>query len=52
MAHEEGKASNKMGFGFDQIFKPDSSYKTLAQTDGVEKSKRLHRAATFRKFAE
>ena len=46
------KASNKMGFGFDPIFKPDNSNRTFAQMNVVEKCKRSHRAAAFRKFAE
>jgi XTP/dITP diphosphohydrolase len=52
IVHKERKASNKMGFGFDPIFKPDNSDKTFAQMDVVEKCKRSHRAAAFRKFAE
>lgn len=49
---KERKASNKMGFGFDPIFKPDNSDRTFAQMNVVEKCKRSHRAAAFRKFAE
>jgi len=51
IVHEERKADNKMGFGFDPIFKPDKSDKTFAQMNVVEKCKRSHRAAAFRKFA-
>ena len=50
--HEERKAGNKMGFGFDPIFQPDNSDKTFAQMNVVEKCKRSHRAAAFRRFAE
>jgi len=42
---------NKMGFGFDPIFKPDKSDETFAQMNIFEKCKRSHRAAAFRKFA-
>ena len=52
IVHEERKAYNKMGFGFDPIFKPDKSDKTFAQMNVVEKCKRSHRAAAFQKFAE
>jgi XTP/dITP diphosphohydrolase len=52
IVHEEMKAGNKMGFGFDPIFKPDNSDKTFAQMNVVEKCKRSHRAAAFRRFAE
>jgi XTP/dITP diphosphohydrolase len=52
IVHRERKATNKMGFGFDPIFKPDNSDKTFAQMNVAEKSKRSHRAAAFRKFAE
>ena len=52
IVHEERKAANKMGFGFDPIFKPDNSDKTFAQMNVVEKCKRSHRAAAFRRFAE
>jgi len=51
IVHEERKAS-KIGFGFDPIFRPDKSHKTFAQMNVVEKCKRSHRAAAFRKFAE
>jgi XTP/dITP diphosphohydrolase len=50
--HEERKTADKMGFGFDPIFKPDSSDKTFAQMNVAEKCNRSHRAAAFRKFAE
>ena len=43
--------TNKMGFGFDPIFKPDKSDETFAQMNILEKCKRSHRAAAFRKFA-
>ena len=52
IVRKERRASNEMGFGFDPIFKPDNSDKTFAQMDVVEKCKRSHRAAAFRKFAE
>jgi XTP/dITP diphosphohydrolase len=52
IVHEERKAGKKMGFGFDPIFKPDNSDKTFAQMNVVEKCKRSHRAAAFRRFAE
>jgi XTP/dITP diphosphohydrolase len=52
IVRRERKATNKMGFGFDPIFKPDNSDRTFAQMNVVEKSKRSHRAAAFRKFAE
>jgi XTP/dITP diphosphohydrolase len=51
IVHEERKADGKMGFGFDPIFKPYKSDKTFAQMNVVEKCKRSHRAAAFRKFA-
>jgi XTP/dITP diphosphohydrolase len=51
IVQQERKADKKMGFGFDPIFKPDKSDKTFAQMNVVEKCKRSHRAATFRKFA-
>lgn len=47
---KQSKAS-KMGFGFDPIFKPDKSDETFAQMSVLEKCKRSHRAAVFRKFA-
>jgi len=49
---KERKTGNKMSFGFDPIFKPDNSDKTFAEMDVVEKCKRSHRAAAFRRFAE
>ena len=52
IVRRERKATNKMGFGFDPIFKPDNSDKTFAQMNVAEKCKRSHRAAAFRKFAE
>jgi XTP/dITP diphosphohydrolase len=52
IVRKERKASNGPGFGFDPIFKPDNSDKTFAQMDVVEKCKRSHRAAAFRKFGE
>jgi XTP/dITP diphosphohydrolase len=52
IVRKERRASNEMGFGFDPIFKPDNSDKTFAQMNVVEKCKRSHRAAAFRKFAE
>jgi XTP/dITP diphosphohydrolase len=52
IVHEERKASNRISFGFDPIFRPDKSHKTFAQMNVVEKCKRSHRAAAFRKFAE
>jgi len=42
---------NKMGFGFDPIFKPIESSKTFAQMNVSEKCKYSHRADAFRKFA-
>jgi XTP/dITP diphosphohydrolase len=50
IAHKQSK-TNKMGFGFDPIFKPDKSDQTFAQMNILEKCKRSHRAAAFRKFA-
>jgi XTP/dITP diphosphohydrolase len=50
IVHKQSKA-NKMGFGFDPIFKPDKSDETFAQMNILEKCKRSHRAAAFRKFA-
>lgn len=52
IVRRERKTTNKMGFGFDPIFKPDNSDKTFAQMNVAEKCKRSHRAAAFRKFAE
>jgi XTP/dITP diphosphohydrolase len=52
IVHEERKAGNQTGFGFDPIFKPDNSDKTFAQMNVVEKCKRSHRADAFRKFAQ
>jgi len=52
IVHEERKAGDSMGFGFDPIFKPDDSDKTFAEMNVVEKCKRSHRAAAFRTFAE
>jgi XTP/dITP diphosphohydrolase len=52
IVHEERKARHKQGFGFDPIFKPDNIDRTFAQMDVVEKCRRSHRAAAFRKFAE
>lgn len=52
IVREERKASNRIGFGFDPIFRPDKSHKTFAQMNVVEKCERSHRATAFRKFAE
>lgn len=52
IVHEERKASNRIGFGFDPIFRPNKTHKTFAQMKVEEKCKRSHRAAAFRKFAE
>jgi XTP/dITP diphosphohydrolase len=52
IVHEERKASNRMSFGFDPIFRPDKSRKTFAQMNVVEKCKPSHRAAAFQKFVE
>jgi XTP/dITP diphosphohydrolase len=52
IVRRERKATNKMDFGFDPIFKPENSDKTFAQMNLAEKCKRSHRAAAFRKFAE
>jgi len=52
IVRKERKTSNKMGFGFDPIFKPDNSDRSFAQMNVVEKCKRSHRAAAFRKLAE
>jgi XTP/dITP diphosphohydrolase len=49
--HKESNAGDKMGFGFDPIFKPDKNTKTFAQMNVAEKNKHSHRAAAFRKFA-
>ena len=51
IVHEERKTDNKMGFGFDPIFKPDTSNKTFAQMTVAEKCRGSHRAAALRKFA-
>jgi len=51
IVQKEGNAGNKMGFGFDPIFKLDKSDKTFSQMSVFEKCKCSHRAAAFRKFA-
>jgi XTP/dITP diphosphohydrolase len=52
MVREARSTSEKAGFGFDPIFKPDGSRKTFAQMDIDEKNVYSHRAIAFRKFAE
>jgi XTP/dITP diphosphohydrolase len=49
---KERMGNNKSGFGFDPIFKPESSNKTFAEMEIVEKNKHSHRAKALRGFAE
>jgi XTP/dITP diphosphohydrolase len=49
---EERRGDGKSGFGFDPIFKPDSSNKTFAEMSITEKNRYSHRAKAFRHFAE
>jgi len=52
ITRKERKSAAKEGFGFDPIFKPDDTDRTFAEMSIVEKCKRSHRAAAFRKFVE
>jgi len=52
IAGEERKKSERSGFGFDPIFKPQSSSKTFADMTIAEKNEHSHRARALRKFAE
>jgi XTP/dITP diphosphohydrolase len=52
IVHEERRAGDRGGFGFDPVFKPDKSDKTFAQMNAIEKCKLSHRSEAFRKFAE
>jgi XTP/dITP diphosphohydrolase len=52
IVHEEKRAGDRGGFGFDPVFKPDNSDRTFAQMNAIEKCKLSHRAEAFRKFAE
>jgi len=49
---KERETDSKMSFGFDPIFKPDSSDRTFSQMNIAEKCKVSHRAAAFLQFAE
>lgn len=49
---EERVGSGRTGFGFDPVFKPDTSEKTFAEMDVTEKNRKSHRADALRKFAE
>ncbi len=52
IARKERISAQNEGFGFDPIFKPDDTDKTFAEMSIIEKCKRSHRAAAFRKFGE
>jgi XTP/dITP diphosphohydrolase len=49
---KERVGSGRKGFGFDPVFKPDTSDKTFAEMDVTEKNRNSHRADALRKFAE
>jgi len=49
---EERVGSGRTGFGFDPVFRPDTSHKTFAEMDVTEKNRNSHRADALRKFAE
>ncbi len=48
----ERERKGESGFGFDPIFKPESSCKTFAEMSMSEKNRRSHRAKALCKFAE
>ena len=49
---EERQGKEKLGFGFDPIFKPAESRKTFAEMSVEEKNSFSHRANAVRKFAD
>jgi XTP/dITP diphosphohydrolase len=49
---EERRGNTSSNFGFDPVFKPDSSLTTFAEMSLPEKNKCSHRSSAFRKFAK
>ncbi len=52
ITQQQRKANGKAAFGFDPIFKPESSQKTFAEMTLAEKNGFSHRAKAISKFAE